>query len=92
MIYRNAGHDFGGRSTGHASLSVWDHHLKDIEFVRDYSTGRFYGPVAKIGAGTEGWEISNAMNKTGEITVALSGAPTLAIAGGWSQAGGHGLL
>lgn len=71
---------------------MWVHHLKGIEYLRDYSIGEFEGQAARIGTGTEGWEIFNVMNTTEDFTLASSGATTLGVAGGWSQGGGHGLL
>ncbi|KAK4032940.1 hypothetical protein C8A01DRAFT_20055 [Parachaetomium inaequale] len=86
---KNTGHDFSGRSTGQASLSIWVHYLKGLEFVPEYTIGEFTGPAAIIGGGLEAWEATNAVNATQNMTLVLPSWPTLGVAGGWSQGGGH---
>lgn len=53
FVIRNTGHDYLGRSTGAGSLSVWTHHLKDIEFL-DWNDDDYVGKAVKVGAGVQG--------------------------------------
>lgn len=90
FIIRNTGHDYLGRSTGAGSLSVWTHHLKDIEFI-DWNDANFTGTAMKIGAGVQGYEALDAGNNRSVVTVGGE-CPTVGIAGGYSQGGGHSAL
>jgi len=85
--YRNTGHDFGGRSSGSGSLSVWVHHLKSFEYLPKYTLGQYTGMAVRVGAGVEAWEMFNHMGAN-NITVP---APccTVGMAGGWIGSGGH---
>lgn len=53
FVIRNTGHDYLGRSTGAGAISVWTHHLKDIDFL-DWSDDSYKGKAAKMGAGVQG--------------------------------------
>lgn len=88
---RNTGHDFGGRSTGAGSLSVWVHPLKDIEFIPRYAAHGYDGMAVRVGAGVESWEMANFMSDH-NITVLIPGGSTVGVVGGWMAAGGHGGL
>ncbi|KAH8682945.1 hypothetical protein BGZ60DRAFT_368557 [Tricladium varicosporioides] len=90
FVIRNTGHDFLGRSTGAGSLSVWTHHLKDIEF-KQWSDAYYTGSAVKVGAGVEGYEIMEAANAQGLVVVGGE-CPTVGIAGGYTQGGGHSAL
>ncbi|RYP93643.1 hypothetical protein DL770_000275 [Monosporascus sp. CRB-9-2] len=85
---RNTGHDFGGRSVGAGSLSIWVHHLKDFELLREYTQGNYTGPAVRYGAGIEAWEMYNFMAANG-ITLVAPGGSTVGGAGGWLSSGGH---
>lgn len=65
LVVRNTGHDYNGRSTGAGALSVWTHHLKDITFVSDYESPDYNGPVMKVGAGVQGFDVNEAADKHG---------------------------
>ncbi|KAI1452168.1 FAD-binding domain-containing protein [Annulohypoxylon moriforme] len=88
LIVKNTGHDFGGRSIGAGSLSVWTHHLKEMEFISSYSIGPYRGMAAHLGSGVESWEEHNFMN-TYNISVVSPGCGTVGGVGGWMSAGGH---
>ncbi|RYP45601.1 hypothetical protein DL768_008080 [Monosporascus sp. mg162] len=85
---RNTGHDFGGRSVGAGSLSIWVHHLKDFELIPEYTQGNYTGPAVRYGAGIEAWEMYNFMAANG-ITLVAPGGSTVGGAGGWLSSGGH---
>lgn len=85
---RNTGHDFGGRSLGAGSISVWTHHLKEMEFLPSYTIGPYSGMAVQFGAGVESWEEHNFMAEH-NISVVSPGCSTVGGAGGWMSSGGH---
>ncbi|KAK3939191.1 6-hydroxy-D-nicotine oxidase [Diplogelasinospora grovesii] len=91
VIIKNTGHDFGGRSTGFGSLSIWVHNLKSFEFLPEYEQGDYSGMAVRVGAGMEAWELFNHMADH-NITVIAPGGSTVGAVGGWMAAGGHGPL
>ncbi|KAJ5052218.1 uncharacterized protein L3040_001977 [Drepanopeziza brunnea f. sp. 'multigermtubi'] len=90
FVIRNTGHDFLGRSTGAGALSVWTHYLKDIEFMH-FSDQYYSGSAVKIGAGIQGYEITAAAAAQGLVVVGGE-CPTVGLAGGYTQGGGHSAL
>ncbi|KAK8007850.1 hypothetical protein PG989_001840 [Apiospora arundinis] len=91
LVVKNTGHDYLGRSTGAGALSLWTHHLKSTEFIPAYASSYYAGPAMKLGAGVQGFEAYIAANSTGHRIVSGS-CPTVGIAGGYSQGGGHSIL
>jgi FAD binding domain-containing protein len=65
VVVRNTGHDFLGKSTGAGALSIWTHHLKDVNFLANYESSSYRGPALKLGAGIEVADLYNAANKYG---------------------------
>ncbi|KAM7184182.1 hypothetical protein V8F20_012320 [Naviculisporaceae sp. PSN 640] len=92
LVIKNTGHDFGGRSMGAGSLSVWVHNLKSFEFIPEYKSAVYSGMAVRIGAGVESWEMFGHMADSGNITVVAPGGSTVGSVGGWLAAGGHGAL
>ncbi|XDG05417.1 hypothetical protein ABKA04_005032 [Annulohypoxylon sp. FPYF3050] len=88
LIVKNTGHDFGGRSIGAGSLSVWTHHLKEMEFIPSYSIGPYRGMAVHLGSGVESWEEHNFMADH-NISFVSPGCGTVGGVGGWMSAGGH---
>ncbi|CAI9635176.1 isoamyl alcohol oxidase [Alternaria burnsii] len=88
LVIRNTGHDYLGRSTGAGSLAVWTHHLKDITHVPAYKGSGYNGPAFKIGAGVQGFELMAASRDKGLVVVGGE-CPTVGVAGGYTQGGGH---
>ncbi|KAK7966393.1 uncharacterized protein PG986_000670, partial [Apiospora aurea] len=89
LVVRNTGHDYVGKSTGAGALSIWTHHLKDIDFVPRYSSAAssYTGPAIKMGAGVVGYELYEAADRFG--VSALSGeGRTVGTAGGYTAGGG----
>lgn len=78
---------YNGKSTGAGSLAIWTHHLKDIRFF-NYKDDYYAGKAYRIGAGVQGIEAYQAGNKTG-LTVTSGECPTVGVAGGFTQGGGH---
>lgn len=87
LVIRNTGHDYMGRSTGAGSLSIWTHNLKGVEVV-DWQSLEYAGKAVKIAAGALGVEILDEAKKHGLVVVAGE-CPTVGIAGGYTQSGGH---
>ncbi len=81
---------FLGRSTGAGALSVWTHHLKNMEF-KQFSDKFYTGSAVKVGAGVEGFEIVTAAAAKGLVVVGGE-CPTVGLAGGYTQGGGHSAL
>ncbi|KAH8901468.1 FAD-binding domain-containing protein [Thozetella sp. PMI_491] len=90
LVIRNTGHDYLGRSTGAGALAVWTHHLKSIE-VLDWHDSKYKGKALKIGAGVQGFEAVNAAAAEG-LVVLTGECPSVGIAGGYTQGGGHSML
>lgn len=66
------------------------HHLKDVE-IKDYKTKDYSGKAIKMGAGVQGFEAFAAADKDG-LQVVGGECPTVGIAGGYTQGGGHSAL
>ncbi|KAJ5895688.1 hypothetical protein N7495_007379 [Penicillium taxi] len=90
FVIRNTGHDYLGRSTGAGALSVWTHYLNDIE-LKEWSDGAYSGPAFQVGAGTMGYQILDAATAHG-LVVVTGECPTVGLAGGYTQGGGHSAL
>ncbi|UQC86326.1 FAD binding domain-containing protein [Colletotrichum lupini] len=90
FIIRNTGHDYNGRSTGAGALAIWTHYLKGTEIV-DWDDEHYAGKALKAGAGVQGFEAIAAANEAG-LAVVTGECPTVGIAGGYVQAGGHSAL
>jgi FAD/FMN-containing dehydrogenase len=88
LVVRNTGHDYNGRSVGKGALSIWTHGLKEIQYVENYTSPTYQGPVFKVGAGVQGFELYAAADKYGVSAVAGI-CPTVGIFGGYSAGGGH---
>ena len=79
-----------GRSTGAGALSVWTHHMTDIEY-KNWSSEIYEGPAFKVGAGVVGYQILDAAHAKG-LVVVTGECPTVGLAGGYTQGGGHSAL
>ena len=90
LVIRNTGHDYLGKSTGAGAVSIWTHHLKDIDFLH-YTSPRYTGPAMRLGAGVQGMEAMAAAHGHGMVLV-TGNCPSVGITGGYTQGGGHGQL
>jgi hypothetical protein len=70
---------------------VWTHNLKDINFISNYSDGFFTGKAVKVGAGVLGYEMLSAAKAEGVVVISGE-CPTVGLAGGYTQGGGHSAL
>ncbi|RFU29540.1 hypothetical protein B7463_g6798, partial [Scytalidium lignicola] len=90
FVIRNTGHNYNGKSTGAGALSVWTHYLKDIETL-NWSDKYYQGKAIKIGAGVQGFEAIEAAAAQGLVQIGGE-CPTVGVAGGYTQGGGHSAL
>lgn len=84
-------HSFFGRSTGAGAVSIWTHHLKDTEVISEYESPGYSGPALRVGAGVTGAEAVEAAHKSG-LAVVAGECPSVGLAGGFTQGGGHSTL
>ncbi|KAF7714347.1 FAD/FMN-containing isoamyl alcohol oxidase MreA [Penicillium ucsense] len=90
VVVRNTGHDYNGRSTGAGALAIWTHHLKDLS-IHDYHDRHYQGKAITMGAGVQGFEAYELADAQGYQVVGGE-CPTVGLAGGYSQGGGHSAL
>lgn len=92
LLIRNTGHDFMGRSTGFGSLAINTHSFKTVTFVKNYTGGGGYtGSAVTVGAGVQVRELYKLANAQSPKVVVVGGeCPTVGLAGGYIQGGGHG--
>ncbi|KAK5123851.1 hypothetical protein LTR08_006106 [Meristemomyces frigidus] len=90
LVVRNTGHDYNGKSTGAGALGLWMHHLKDIT-ISDYSDAHYTGKAIKMGAGVQVIEAFEAADAQ-DLQVVGGNCPTVGMAGGYTQGGGHSAL
>jgi hypothetical protein len=65
--------------------------LKDINFIPNYSDKFFTGSAVKVGAGVLGYEMLSAAKAEGVVVISGE-CPTVGLAGGYTQGGGHSAL
>ncbi|KAI5857483.1 FAD-binding domain-containing protein [Durotheca rogersii] len=94
LVIRNTGHDFIGRSTGWGSLVINTHSFQNIEFATTYGgPGGYTGGAVTIGAGVQARTLlTRAHDQSPPVTVVTGECPTVGVAGGLVQGGGHGPL
>ena len=90
LTIRNTGHDYNAKSTGAGAVGIWTHHMKNITIL-DYTSANYSGKAMRMSAGVQGFEASAAAHAQGLVIVS-GNCPTVGIAGGYSQGGGHGPL
>ncbi|KAF2839602.1 FAD-binding domain-containing protein [Patellaria atrata CBS 101060] len=92
LSIKNSGHDFYGRSSGANTLGLWVRNIRGTEYRASFSLkgcGKTYQNIGIIGAGTNAQEArSFFISKGMEYTIGAH--PTVGVAGGFGQAGGHG--
>ncbi|KAK1753223.1 putative fad binding domain-protein [Echria macrotheca] len=91
LVIKNTGHDFGGRSVGAGSISLWTHHLQEFQTLREFTKSNYSGTAAQFGSGLEQWELFNNMYRY-NITMVGGGLRSIGANGGWFAGGGHGSL
>jgi FAD/FMN-containing dehydrogenase len=92
LVIRGTGHYYNGKSIGAGGLSVWTQDLTSMELIPSYYQGLHYsGRAAKVGAGIFILDVYKFADANYGIIVG-GACPTVALAGGYTQGGGHGLL
>ncbi len=71
-------------------MAIWTHHLKSIGFS-DYVGPHYTGKAIKVGAGIQAFEAYRAADKIG-LAIVGGECPTVGLAGGYTQGGGHSAL
>ncbi|KAH7127428.1 hypothetical protein EDB81DRAFT_729501 [Dactylonectria macrodidyma] len=95
VVVKNTGHDYIGRSIAPGSLSLWTHHLKDIEyhegsFKLDGCDTKIPGNAVTVGAGAQMYDIYTATDEHNQ-TIVGGGGKSVGI-GGYVTGGGHSVL
>ncbi|RYC59797.1 hypothetical protein CHU98_g6422 [Xylaria longipes] len=90
LVIKNTGHDYIGKSTGQGALGLWTHNLKSIDFPY-YTSPGYTGQAVKIGAGSQAFEIYEAVAAKG-LRIVGGECATVGISGGFLQGGGHSTL
>ncbi|OBT65761.1 hypothetical protein VE03_03276 [Pseudogymnoascus sp. 23342-1-I1] len=90
LVIRNTGHDYSGKSIGAGALAVWTHHLKSTQIL-DWKDSYYGGKAIKMGAGVQGFEAMAAAGAEGLVSIGGE-CPTVGVAGGYTQGGGHSAL
>lgn len=90
LVIRNTGHDYLGKSTAPGAVALWVHHLKDIHHLQ-YTSPGYNGSALRLGAGVQGFEAMAAARAHKEVVV-VGNCETIAVAGGYTQGGGHSQL
>ncbi|KAK1989865.1 FAD binding domain-containing protein [Colletotrichum falcatum] len=88
LVVKNTGHDFGAKSTGAGSLSIWTHKLNGIQYLENHQQGSYSGPAFKLGAGVRAFEVYEAAKKY-DVTAVGGEGQTVGVMGGYVQGGGH---
>ena len=91
LAIKNTGHDYAGKSTGKGALSLWTSKLDSTDYIPNYKSSYYNGPALKLGAGIRGYAAYAAAHATGNRIFGGS-CPTVGIAGGYTQGGGHSML
>jgi hypothetical protein len=91
LVIRSSGHDYLGKSTGAHALALWTLHLKFTELLPNFKSSSYVGGAMKIGAGVSGGEAQAFAHSHGRVVV-VGNCPSVTLAGGWIQGGGHGIL
>ena len=87
LTIRNTGHDYNGKSTGAGAVGIWTHNMKSTE-VLDYKSAGYTGKAMKLGAGVQAIDAYKAAHAKGLVVVG-GNCPTVGLAGGYTQGGGH---
>ncbi|KAG5982709.1 hypothetical protein E4U55_001499 [Claviceps digitariae] len=90
ITVRHTGHDYFGRSTAAGGLAIWVHALKQADIV-DWADEVYTGQALQAGAGVLGVEAIEAANAK-NLVVITGECPSVGLAGGFTQGGGHSAL
>ena len=90
LTVRNTGHNYNGKTAGAGAVGIWSHSMKAME-VFDYNSSVYTGKAMKMGAGVQ--VVDAYQYAYNRVLVVIGGnCPTVGIAGGYTQGGGHSLI
>lgn len=84
-------HSYLGRSTGKGGLGLWMQGLKSTRILPQYTSKHYSGAAMVLGAGVLSADAYAEAYKHG-LRVVGGGCPSVGIAGGYTQGGGHSFL
>lgn len=87
---RNTGHDYFGKSGGPGAIAIWTHFMQNTSVI-NYDADGYRGKALQIGAGTSAGQAQQVAHDNGLIVMG-GDSPTVGLAGGYTQGGGHGPL
>ncbi|ODA76962.1 hypothetical protein RJ55_07479 [Drechmeria coniospora] len=95
LLVKGTGHDDNGRSIAPGALSIWTHHMKEIEYhaseFRLAGSGRcIQGSAVTVGAGNQMYDIYVATARYNK-TIVGGGGKSVGV-GGYLSGGGHSIL
>ncbi len=91
---KNTGHDYFGRSNAANSLAIWTHNMKAMKYHKTFQPQgckTHYENIGEVGAGVQAYDATNFFEPLGML-VTVGAVPSVGIAGGFGQGGGHGPL
>ncbi|KAJ6537416.1 FAD binding domain protein [Mycena vulgaris] len=91
FVLRNTGHDYMGKSTGANALSIWTHFLRETVWIDDFVSPSYRGVAVKAQAGVTSAILYEQADARGYMIVGGE-CPTVGMAGGYTQGGGHSML
>ncbi|KAK0242494.1 hypothetical protein EDD85DRAFT_811554 [Armillaria nabsnona] len=95
LVVKNTGHDYLGRSSAPGSLALWIHRFREMSytpaFVPEGCSPKDSHPGVTVGASVQ-WFEAYAFAEANNITVVGGTDPSVGVAGGWLQGGGHSVL
>lgn len=93
LVIRNTGHDYNAKSTGAGGLALWMHNLRRIEVLDQFAAPgvAYTGPAMKMAAGVQGTQAYTVAYQRG-LQIVGGECPSVGLAGGYTQGGGHSAL
>lgn len=92
VVIKNTGHEYTGKSASNRdTLTLWTHHLDSISGIPAYRSDYYNGTAIKLGAGVLAADVMRAAKGFG-VRVVGGFCPSVGVAGGYIQGGGHGPL
>ncbi|CAG8975654.1 hypothetical protein HYALB_00008413 [Hymenoscyphus albidus] len=91
LVIRSTGHDYNGKSIGAGALSIWIQELTSAILIDSYEGPLYSGRAIKFGSGVSVLDAYKFVDMNKGIIVG-GACPTVTLAGGYTQGGGHGPL
>ncbi|KAK5994153.1 VAO-type flavoprotein oxidase [Cladobotryum mycophilum] len=88
LVIKNTGHDYLGKSSGAGALSIWTHHLQDIDYLAEYTLGDYAGKALHVGAGVRGRDVYRTAEEN-DASIVGGMCESVGFAGGYFAGGGH---